>query len=253
MFRTLTAVGWRDLMRYVDQVFEDTDVILDGNEYERCVFRRTRITYSAYKGGGFSYCEFYECRWALRGPAADTLQFLSATFNGLGEEGRALVEKTFDNIRDGSTFGASPSQSEFHWKPRIFIGHGRSADYALLKNYLTDRGYEVENFESGPRAGHSAKDVIEGMARRASMAFLVHTAEDEQDGVKARARQNVVHETGLFQGRLGFERAIVVREEGCEEFSNLAGVQYISFRKGNIKDAFGEVSDTILREFPPAR
>ena len=30
-----------------------------------------------------------------------------------------------------------------------------------------------------------------------------------------KARMNVIHEVGLFQGRLGFERAIVLLEEGC--------------------------------------
>jgi hypothetical protein len=32
------------------------------------------------------------------------------------------------------------------------------------------------------------------------------------------------HEVGLFQGRLGFEKAIVLLEDGCEEFSNIKGL-----------------------------
>jgi predicted nucleotide-binding protein len=88
------------------------------------------------------------------------------------------------------------------------------------------------------------------MARRASMAFLVHTAEDEQADQKVRARQNVVHETGLFQGRLGFHRAIILREDGCEDFSNLHGVQEIRFPAGDIKGSFLPVLDVINREFP---
>ncbi|MGN6814523.1 MAG: TIR domain-containing protein, partial [Solirubrobacterales bacterium] len=68
--------------------------------------------------------------------------------------------------------------------------------------------------------------------------FLVLTAEDEQaDGTK-RSRQNVVHEAGLFQGRYGFERAIIMLEEGCEPFSNIDGLGHISFPRGNIKAAF---------------
>ena len=51
----------------------------------------------------------------------------------------------------------------------------------------------------------------------AAIAFLVLTAEDERADGKLQARMNVVHEVGLFQGRLGFSRAIVMLEEGSEE------------------------------------
>ena len=64
-----------------------------------------------------------------------------------------------------------------------------------------------------------------------------------------RARQNVVHEAGLFQGRLGFAKAIILLEEGTEEFSNIHGLQQIRYSRGNIKETFGEVLATIRREF----
>ena len=35
------------------------------------------------------------------------------------------------------------------------------------------------------------------------------------------ARENVIHETGLFQGRLGFSCLIVILEESTVEFSNI--------------------------------
>jgi predicted nucleotide-binding protein len=98
----------------------------------------------------------------------------------------------------------------------------------------------------------TAKDVLETMAARASIAFLVHTAEDEQEDGQIRARQNVVHETGLFQGRLGFKRALVVREDGCEDFSNLHGLQEIRYQKGQLPGSFHEVLSVIKREFPQA-
>jgi predicted nucleotide-binding protein len=55
--------------------------------------------------------------------------------------------------------------------------------------------------------------------------------------------------TGLFQGRLGFSRAIILLEEGTEDFSNVHGVQQIRFAKGNIKETFGEALATLKREF----
>jgi predicted nucleotide-binding protein len=48
----------------------------------------------------------------------------------------------------------------------------------------------------------------------AGFAFLVLTGEDELKEGQLQARMNVVHEAGLFQGRLGFEKAIVLLEEG---------------------------------------
>jgi hypothetical protein len=53
----------------------------------------------------------------------------------------------------------------------------------------------------------------------------------------------------LFQGRLGFARAIVLREDGTEGFSNLAGVDEIRFPKGKIRESFGDVIAFLNREF----
>jgi len=67
------------------------------------------------------------------------------------------------------------------------------------------------------------------------------TAEDELKDGKVQARMNVVHEAGLFQGKLGFTKAIVILEEGCDEFSNIQGLGQIHYPAGNIKAAFEEV------------
>lgn len=86
------------------------------------------------------------------------------------------------------------------------------------------------------------------MLDQASFAFLLMTAEDEQADGSLHARMNVVHEVGLFQGRLGFERAIVLLEEGCEEFSNIQGLGQIRFPKGNISAVFEDVRKILERE-----
>jgi Predicted nucleotide-binding protein containing TIR -like domain len=135
-------------------------------------------------------------------------------------------------------------------RPRVFIGHGHSPLWRALKDHLQDlHGYTVEAFETGARAGHAARDVLEELLDHASFAILVLTAEDETADGTLRPRQNVIHEAGLFQGKLGFRRAILLREEGCEEFSNVQGVQDIRFSPGNIKEVFGDVLATLRREF----
>lgn len=136
-------------------------------------------------------------------------------------------------------------------RPTIFLGHGQSPLWRDLKDHLHEKhGYLVEAYEIGARAGHAIRDALQDMLAKSAFAFLVMTGEDEMAGGGTRARQNVVHEAGLFQGRLGFRRAIVLLEEGTEEFSNIHGIEQIRFSKGNIKETFGEVLATIRREFP---
>jgi hypothetical protein len=57
--------------------------------------------------------------------------------------------------------------------------------------------------------------------------------------------RSLLGSTGLG---LGFTKAIVLLEEGCEEFSNIHGLGQIRFPKGNIKAAFEEVRLVLERE-----
>ncbi len=139
-------------------------------------------------------------------------------------------------------------------KPKIFIGHGGSSKWRDLKDHLQDQhGYEIISYESGSRAGHAIRDVIAELLEKSSFAILVMTGEDKMDDGSVRARQNVIHELGLFQGRLGFTKAVVLKEESTEEFSNIHGVNQIRYSKGNIRETFGEVLAVLRREFGERR
>ena len=74
------------------------------------------------------------------------------------------------------------------------------------------------------------------------------TGDDQHVDASKHARENVIHEAGLFQGRFGFERAVILLEEGCEEFSNIHGLGQIRFNKGHIKSAFEEIRRVLERE-----
>ena len=132
---------------------------------------------------------------------------------------------------------------------RVFIGHGRSHIWRELKDFLEDRlGLLVDEFNRVSSAGIPTTGRQLAMLDSAGFAFLLMTGEDEQTDGQVRARENVVHEAGLFQGRLGFERAIILLEEGCEEFSNITGLGQIRFPKGKIEAAFEEIRQVLERE-----
>ena len=118
-----------------------------------------------------------------------------------------------------------------------------------LKDFIGDRlGLPYDEFNRVPVAGVTNVARLSEMLDAAAIAFLILTAEDEQADGSMRARENVVHEAGLFQGRLGFTRAIVLLEEACGEFSNNQGLGQIRFPKGNIAAAFEEIRRVLERE-----
>jgi predicted nucleotide-binding protein len=131
----------------------------------------------------------------------------------------------------------------------VFIGHGSSPVWKDFKDFIQDRlKLPWDEFNRVPVAGMSNIARLSQMLDEAGVAFLIMTAEDEQKDGKVQARMNVIHEAGLFQGRLGFSKAIIVLEDGCEEFSNIQGLGQIRFPKGKIKAAFEEVRRVLERE-----
>ena len=131
----------------------------------------------------------------------------------------------------------------------IFIGHGRSDCWRALRGFIeSELKLPWDEFSRVPVAGTTTRDRLLEMLDNSCFAFLILTCDDELASGDHIARMNVIHETGLFQGRLGFERAIVVLENGCQEFSNIHGIGQIRFEKNNISSAFEEVRGVLKRE-----
>lgn len=140
---------------------------------------------------------------------------------------------------------------------RILVGHGRSLEWLDLKRFLEDRlGLKVEEFNLTSAAGKATTQRLEEMLDKCGFAFLVMTAEDSLADGKLQARQNVVHEIGLCQAKYGFNRAIILLENGCAEFSNIEGLGQIRFPKGQIVAVSEEIRKVLERErvipSPPA-
>ncbi len=124
----------------------------------------------------------------------------------------------------------------------VFIGHGRSKLWARVQIFLNDDlSIKTLTFEDESRTSETILNVLSEFLEKSSFAILVMTAEDETSDGKYRARQNLIHEAGLFQGRLGFDKVIILKQDGVEEFSNVAGLQYIPFSSDNIEQCFYEL------------
>lgn len=132
----------------------------------------------------------------------------------------------------------------------IFIGHGRSPLWNRINTWLKDnlKFDNVIYFESECRAGHYVGNILNKFLDQSTFAIIIMTAEDETNGDEIRARQNVIHEIGLFQGRLGFEKVAILKQEGVEPFSNIDGLQYIPFWGDNIQQAFWDLQEMLKRE-----
>lgn len=141
------------------------------------------------------------------------------------------------------------NQDTMNNQTKYFIGHGGSLEWLKLKDFLENTlKLPYEEFNRIPQAGNTTSDRLKEMLESCCMAFLIMTGEDKHPDGTLHARSNVIHEIGLFQAQLGYERAIILLEDGCEKFSNIDGVTHIPFPKGNIRAAFEDIREVLERE-----
>lgn len=156
----------------------------------------------------------------------------------------AQLEQLISSLNGVVETALSPAHGK-----KVFIGHGRSPVWRELKDFLFDRlDLPWDEFNRESVAGISTTERLNQMLDASSFAFLIMTAEDEHADATLHARENVIHEIGLFQGKLGFRRAIVLLEDGCQPFSNIHGLTYIPFSRDRISASFEELRRVLERE-----
>ena len=97
-------------MKYKKSSFNNQEVLLDNNEFHQCSFKDCTLTYGGDDPPILSGCSFSGVKWSFVGAAANTISFMTGIYNGCGEGGRGLIEKTFDNIRGN----VSPTRATLH-------------------------------------------------------------------------------------------------------------------------------------------
>ncbi len=108
-----------------------------------------------------------------------------------------------------------------------------------VHHYLKEElGLEPVAFETEDHTSEQVSEILNQYLHRATAAVIVMTGDEKTIENRLLARQNVIHEAGLFQAKLGFHRVALLKEKGVESFSNAQGLIYISFDPQNITGSF---------------
>lgn len=133
----------------------------------------------------------------------------------------------------------------------VFLAHGRSTQWLALKEFITSEcGLTTVAFNSGTWSGRSVTEALSQYLEQCSFAVCVLTAEDTHGGPQAWARENVIHEVGLFQGRFGESRVVLLVEEGCGFVPQAPPDQVLRYPRGAIESTFWRVRALIRAQFP---
>lgn len=125
-------------------------------------------------------------------------------------------------------------------KKNIFISHGHNELLKLkLKDFISNRLHRnTIIMAEQPSRGLTVVEKLERVSEECCFAIVLMTEDDEQKGGGLRARQNVVHEIGFFQGKYGRNNVVLLAEKGVETFSNISGIVRIEFDADNFETVF---------------
>ena len=84
--------------KHNQKTYRDQTVVLDGNEFDQCVFENCTLEYQGVKVVNLSGSTLNNCQWSFKGPAANAVQFMSAMYQS-SPQGALLIESTFNTIR----------------------------------------------------------------------------------------------------------------------------------------------------------
>jgi HAD superfamily hydrolase (TIGR01509 family) len=125
---------------------------------------------------------------------------------------------------------------------KVFISHGLNVGLKLkLRTFIKDRmGFEPVILAEKPDLGLTVIEKLERYGRDCDFALILLTNDDHAGG-GMRARQNVIHELGVFHGILGRDRVLLLKQAGVELFSNISGLIYKEFEGESIESVFEDI------------
>jgi len=88
-------------MKISNTQFNNEEVVLDFHEYNTCDFTNCRFVILGYGAFALNQCEVTNCEFTFAGPAASVIQTM-ATIYQIGDQGKTLIEGTFEQIRNAA-------------------------------------------------------------------------------------------------------------------------------------------------------
>lgn len=133
---------------------------------------------------------------------------------------------------------------------RVFISHGRSKEWYKVQAYI-EKDIKIPTLELAQEAnlGRTVLQKLNEESDKCSYAVIVMTGDDDIGYGKPRARENVMHEIGLFQGKYGLQNICLLYEEGTNIPSNIHGLVYIPFPKNYVEATFGALNRELKTVF----
>ena len=126
---------------------------------------------------------------------------------------------------------------------RVFLSHGRSLEWLKIQAYLEkDLNIATLELAQEPNLGRTVLQKLYEEAQKCSVAVIVMTGDDMTDEGEVRARENVMHEIGFFQGLYGLQHVALLHEHGVNIPSNIHGLVYIGFPKDTADAALGALT-----------
>ncbi|MBO0939773.1 nucleotide-binding protein [Fibrella sp. HMF5335] len=134
-------------------------------------------------------------------------------------------------------------QMELSKPKRIFITHGRSKEWYKIQTFL-ERTMDIPTLELAQEAnqGRTVLQKLDEESNKCSIAVIVMTGDDIDADGTVKARENVMHEIGFFQGKYGLGNVVLLHESGVNIPSNIQGLVYISFPKDTAEAAEGAIA-----------
>lgn len=133
--------------------------------------------------------------------------------------------------------------------PGVFLVHHENSYRDVVRRFVEeDCGLSVFELSSSDIASAELRRILSAHIPKCSFAICLLDKNELMVDGRARANQNVVYQAGFFQGRFGFGRVALLAEEGCDGFSNIAGIVRLDFPSAKVDSTFLDLQRMLQRE-----
>lgn len=131
----------------------------------------------------------------------------------------------------------------------VFLVHHNSPYRDIVRRFIEhDCGLPVYETSSADISASGFTMLLDGLLPRCGFAVCLLGKNEAMADGRARADQNVVYQAGFFQGKYGFGRVAMLTEDGCDGFSNIAGIIRLDFTAPQVDATFIGLRSMLQRE-----